>query len=137
MVSKKELLALGILGAASFALFRKPIDSVSKNSISQTLSLSRPTIDFSNPLPFKTIEQQRKEFIPTFTSETKVSPTLVRGSQAEANIINRYLKQGFEISRDVPFIRRGSRSTIDLTAHIVEFTKKTQTNVFKPSLTSI
>ena len=61
MVTKKEILALGILGAASFALFRKPFNSISENSISQTLPISRPTISFSDPLPLKSIAQKREE----------------------------------------------------------------------------
>ena len=138
MVTKKEILALGILGAASFALFRKPFNSISENRISQTLSFSRPTISLSDPLPFKTTEQQRKEFIPTFTSETRVSPTLRKGSLAEKTVIEQFQKKGFEISRDVPFLssRKNVRGA-ETNFHILEFTKKTQTNVFKPSLTSI
>jgi hypothetical protein len=52
---------LGILGAASFALFRKSFNPISENSISQTLPIFRSTIDFSNPLPLKSIAQKREE----------------------------------------------------------------------------
>ena len=126
MVTKKEVLALGILGAVSFALLRKPTNTISKSSFPQTLSVLRPTIDFSNPLPFKTIEQQRKEFVPTFKTEFDQSP-LIGSESSRRAIIQRFADKGFKIKESVQ-TKRGE---------VIKFIKKTPTNTFKPSLTKI
>ncbi len=125
---------MGLLGAASFFVLRNSPNTISKSSFPQTLPISRPTIDFSNPLPFKTIEQQRKEFTQEFITEIRTSPRIGDEASRKA-IIKRFTDKGFTINRLIQTTNR--RGQLKVIPDIIEFIKKTPTNTFKPSLTKI
>ena len=123
---------MGTLSLVSAALIAGNKIS-SKSSISQALPISRQTYNFSRPLPFKTIEQQKKEFIPEFKTVRVDSPFRYKSNDPSyANYIQGLREGGYDI-QVIPATRRGR----PIGSFRIFGSKQVQTNVFKPQLTSL
>ena len=115
---------------------RIPSRPISQVSISKTVPKFIQSFDFTQPLPFKTIEQQQAEFIPQYKylTETvslgKYPNTAV--PEAQANI-SHYLQRGYTLEVQ-QVTRRGRPYGVYL-----NFSRqnRVQTNVFNPRLTRI
>lgn len=130
MVTKEELLALVSLSGFVLAAFSKKLPTV--NTTPKTI---RPleTLDFSKPLPFKTIEQQRSEFVPEYETITKA----LRGNFNPSDISFTRAVQGLESEGFTVNLEPRTRRGIKTGSFGIFGTKQVQTNVFKPQLTSL
>ena len=113
--------ALGLVSASFIRGNKIPF----KNSISQALPISKQTFDFSNPLPFKSIEQQKKEFKPEYRTDVIFREPLP--------------SSGSEINREINRLKSvfGLESEFSTAGDYLTVLKRVQSNVFKPSFTSI
>jgi len=135
------LLAAAALGLAAFAILRKPSDVIPQSSFTQTIptfNISAP-LDFTAPLPFKTIAQQIAEFDFGFTEVTVA--TAGRRLRQTSCSGGRSCTSGGDINRAGSKARqelaaRGFQN-ISVSGGVATAFQTVPTNVFTPQLTTV
>ena len=120
--------------------YGKTSNNLSKPSTFKKISIPVSTINFAKPLPFKTIAQQKAEFVPLYRYETSTERVSVgkypnlNAPQAQENL-SYYLQRGYDV--EVQEVTRRGRPYGVYLNFSRTFTTQYQTNTFNPSLTRI